>query len=96
MIDMKETLGNIVENVMDGIKKEKKIDKTKEFAELLVKCDLTTFLAMSKILCVPFKVQGAEDLRPFEELWSEVIDKFNSVGRSQKRQIIRLLKKVVK
>ena len=55
MIDMKETLGNIVENVMDGIKKEKKIDKTKEFAELLVKCDLTTFLAMSKILCIPIK-----------------------------------------
>lgn len=92
---MKEILTNIVDTVVDTIKKEKKIDKTREFAELLVRCDLTTFLAMAKILCVPFKVKGAEDLRPFEELWSEVIDKFNSVGRSQKRQVIRLLKKVV-
>ena len=92
---MKEILTNIVDSVVETVKKEKKVDKTREFAELLVKCDLTTFLAMAKILCVPFKIKGAEDLRPFEELWSEVIDKFNSVGRSQKRQVIRLLKKVV-
>lgn len=73
--------------------------KTEQFAEFIAKTDVQGFIGVCKILGVKMD-NGATtkeefDLRPFEDVWSEVIEKFNNLGRAQRRDLAKIMKQAV-
>lgn len=73
--------------------------KTEQFAQFIAKCDIQAFIGVCKILKVPMdngaKTKEEFDLRPFEDVWSDVIEKFNNLGRAQRRDLAKIMKQAV-
>ena len=65
------------------------------FLELVTQLEPIEFVGLSKILCVPLVNQKNEP-REFEDILSDMIDKFISTGRKQREDIIKVLKKSIK
>lgn len=84
---------------------EKSVKKyTEKFVYALAKCDIPSFLGVAKILGVKVDTlrEGADkdnltkediEIRPFEEVVAEMIDRFNSLGRSQRKQLYDVVRK---
>ena len=69
---------------------------TEQFAKYLAKLDVDSFFGVCKILKVELGTYGEdgkiEDMRPFETVWSEAIETFNSLGRAPRRQLLEVVK----
>ena len=65
------------------------------FLELVTQLEPIEFVGLSKILCVSLVNQKNEP-RNFEDILSDMIDKFISTGRKQREDIIKVLKKSIK
>lgn len=64
-----------------------------EFIHLVTKLEPVEFIGLCKVLCV--KVLGEEKQpRKFEELINDIIDNFTSTGRTQRREVLRVLRAV--
>lgn len=77
---------------------------TEEFVYALAKCDIPSFLGVAKILCVKVDSlrEGADkdnltkediEIRPFEDVVAEMIDKFDSLGRTQRKELYDIVRK---
>ena len=77
---------------------------TEEFVYALAKCDIASFLGVAKILGIKVDAlrEGADkdnltkediEIRPFEDVVSEIIDKFDSLGRSERKQLYDVVRK---
>ena len=77
---------------------------TEEFVYALAKCDIASFLGVAKILCVKVDAlrEGANkdnltkediEIRPFEDVVAEMIDKFDSLGRTQRKELYDIVRK---
>ena len=77
---------------------------TEEFVYALAKCDIASFLGVAKILCVKVDAlrEGADkdnltkegiEIRPFEDVVSEIIDRFDSLGRNERKQLYDVVRK---
>ena len=77
---------------------------TKEFVYALAKCDIPSFLGVAKILCVEVDAlrEGADkdnltkediEIRPFEDVVADMIDRFDSLGRSERKQLYDVVRK---
>lgn len=95
MVVVKNAIRRVEKNKMGKKVYTSSEDKIIEFATLIGKLELVDFFGLCKILCVPTTVSGdGEDLRDFDEVCSDLIDRFISLGRKQKREIFKLLKQV--
>ena len=76
---------------------------TEEFVYALAKCDIASFLGVAKILCVKVDTlrEGADkdnltkediEIRPFEDVVADMIDRFDSLGRNERRQIYEIVR----
>ena len=65
------------------------------FLELVTQLEPIEFVGLSKILCVPLVNQKNEP-REFEDILSDMIDKFISTGRKQRKDITKVLKQSIK
>ena len=87
------------------MEKEKSAKKyTEEFVYALAKCDIPSFLGVAKILCVKVDTlrEGADkdnltkediEIRPFEDVVADMIDRFDSLGRSERKQLYDVVRK---
>lgn len=66
-----------------------------DFLELVTQLEPIEFVGLSKILCVPLVNQKNEP-REFEDILSDMIDKFISTRRKQRKDIIKVLKQSIK
>ena len=77
---------------------------TEEFVYALAKCDIASFLGVAKILGIKVDAlrEGADkdnltkediEIRPFEDVVSEIIDRFDSLGRSERKQLYDVVRK---
>ena len=77
---------------------------TEEFVYALAKCDIASFLGVAKILCVKVDAlrAGADEdnltkedieIRPFEDVIADMIDKFDSLDRSERKQLYDVVRK---
>ena len=77
---------------------------TEEFVSALAKCNIASFLGVAKILCVKVDAlrEGADkdnltkediEIRPFEDVVSEIIDRFDGLGRSERKQLYDVVRK---
>ena len=72
-----------------------------DFLQLVAKLEVTDFIGLSKILNVKIyknKVETVEELeiKEFNEIFEEMRGVFTSLGKKQKKQIIKLLKQIAK
>lgn len=80
------------------MKKKQRRNSTEQFVRLLGRANIETFMALCKILDIQVG-NGAEtkeefDMRPFEEVWAELIEKFHKLGRPQRRELLKLMRQV--
>ena len=77
---------------------------TEEFVSALAKCDIASFLGVAKILCVKVDAlrAGADEdnptkedieIRPFEDVVVDIIDRFDSLGRNERKQLYDVVRK---
>lgn len=66
-----------------------------KFIELIPTLEPVEFLGLAKILCTTTVDENMEP-RPFEDIFEDMIDKFLSVGRRQRKDIIKVLKNAKK
>ena len=77
---------------------------TEEFVYALAKCDIASFLGVAKILGIKVDTlrEGADkdnltkediEIRPFEDVISEIIDRFDGLGRSERKQLYDVVRK---
>ena len=77
---------------------------TEEFVYALAKCDIASFLGVAKILGVKTDTlrEGADkdnltkediEIRPFEDVVADMIDRFDGLGRNERKQIYEIVRK---
>lgn len=62
----------------------------KEFLSLISKLDPIQFLGLCRIMCVQVAIE--KEPRQFDNIFNDVITKFPTLGRKQRRDIIKVLK----
>lgn len=63
------------------------------FIEEVSKLSEVEFAGLSKILCVPI-LDKDENERPFEEILSDMMDKFLMIKRGKRKEILKMIKDV--
>lgn len=77
---------------------------TNDFLHLVAQLEVVDFIGLSKVLNVKIyenekgtiKTIKELKIRAFSEVFEEMVGVFTSLGRKQKRQIIKMLKQIVK
>ena len=71
--------------------------EAKRFVKFLSKMTLIEFIGIAQMLCVPFSIDNNPDkVREFEEVFSEMYDKFIQLKPEVRLDILNLMKKTVK
>ena len=63
------------------------------FIEEVSKLSEVEFVGLSKILCVPI-LDKYKNERPFEEILSDMMDKFLMIKRGKRKEILNMIKDV--
>ena len=63
------------------------------FIEEVSKLSEVEFVGLSKILCVPILDKNKNE-RPFEEILSDMMDKFLIIKRGKRKEILNMIKDV--
>ncbi len=66
-----------------------------EFIELIPTLEPVEFLGLAKVLCTNTVDENMEP-RPFEDIFSDMIDRFLLTGRRQRKDIVKVLKNAKK
>lgn len=61
------------------------------FIKEVSKLEAIEFIGLAKILCVPILDKKGNE-KNFEEILSEVLDKFLIIGRKQRKEIFKLIR----
>ena len=63
------------------------------FLELVTQLEPIEFVGLSKILCVPILDKDKNE-RPFEDILSDMMDKFLMIKRGKRKEILNMIKDV--
>lgn len=66
-----------------------------KFIQLITKLDPVEFVGLAKILCTPV-VDEKNEARPFEDVLSDMMDRFISTGRKQRKDILKVIEQAGK
>lgn len=72
-----------------------KLDLVNEFTMRAASLEVEEFLGLTRLLNVPLTTD-ARDHRPFEDVFIDTVAAYGKLGRSQKRDLIRILRRVEK
>lgn len=67
---------------------------TEKFGLALVKLDWMEFIGVAHILCLP--ITKDDEPREFYELFCAILDKYETIGIPQKKQLLDVVKSAVK
>ena len=71
--------------------------EAKRFVKYLSKMTLIEFIGVTQILCIPFAIDNDPDkVRDFEEVFSDMYDKFIQLKPEVRNEILDTMKKTVK
>lgn len=68
------------------------MSKNKSFQENLSKLDVMEFIGVLRILGVQIAGENNEEVRPFEEVLFEAIEKYNELSRRQQKNLDRIMR----
>lgn len=72
-----------------------KRDMSIDFIELLPKLDIQSFMGVSVILGI-MPLDHENNIKPFENLIEEMVDKFGKKNRRFRKETIKLMQKAIK
>ena len=72
-----------------------KLDLVNEFTMRAASLEVEEFLGLTRLLNVPLTTD-ARDHRPFEDVFIDTVAAYGKLGRSQKRDLIKILRRVEK
>ena len=74
-----------------------KLDLVNEFTMRAASLEVEEFLGLTRLLNVPLTTDtDARDHRPFEDVFIDTVAAYGKLGRSQKRDLIKILRRVEK
>lgn len=72
-----------------------KLDLVNEFTMRAASLEVEEFLGLTRLLNVPLTTD-ARDHRSFEDVFIDTVAAYGKLGRSQKRELIKILRRVEK
>lgn len=72
------------------------MNKKNELVELITKLEPVEFIGLARVLCVDIINEEDKTTRDFYEVLNDIIDKFNTLARKQRREILSVLRRVKK
>ena len=72
------------------------MNKKDEFIDLIKYLEPVEFIGLARVLCIDIMDKETKQNRDFYVVLNDMINKFNSLGRKQRREILSVLKKARK
>ena len=72
------------------------MNKKNELIELITKLEPVEFIGLARILCIDIINEEDKTTRDFYDVLNDIINKFNTLARKQRREILSVLRKVKK
>lgn len=72
------------------------MNKKDEFTNLIKYLEPVEFIGLARVLCVDIMDKETKQNRDFYVVLNDIINKFNSLGRKQRREILSVLRKARK
>lgn len=72
------------------------MNKKNELIELITKLEPVEFIGLARILCIDIINEEDKTTRDFYDVLNDIVNKFNTLARKQRREILSVLKRVKK
>ena len=72
------------------------MNKKNKLIELITELEPVEFIGLARVLCVDIINEEDKTTRDFYEVLNDIIDKFNTLARKQRREILSILRRVKK
>lgn len=72
------------------------MNKQNEFIELISKLEPVEFIGIARVLCISIIDEENKTTRDFYDILNDVVNKFNTLARKQRREILSVLRRVKK
>ena len=72
------------------------MNKKNELIELIIKLEPVEFIGLARVLCVDIINKEDKTTRDFYDMLNDIINKFNTLARKQRREILSVLRRVKK
>ena len=72
------------------------MNKKNELIELITELEPVEFIGLARILCIDIINEEDKTTRDFYDILNDIIDKFNTLARKQRREILSVLRRVKK
>lgn len=72
------------------------MNKKNELIELITKLEPVEFIGLARVLCVDIINKEDKTPRNFYDMLNDIVNKFNTLARKQRREILSVLRKVKK
>ncbi len=72
------------------------MNKKNELIELITKLEPVEFIGLARILCIDIINEEDKTTRDFYDVLNDIVNKFNTLARKQRREILSVLRRVKK
>lgn len=72
------------------------MNKKNELIELITKLEPIEFIGLARVLCVDIINKEDKTTRDFYDVLNDIVNKFNTLARKQRREILSVLRRVKK
>ena len=72
------------------------MNKKNKLIELITELEPVEFIGLARVLCVDIINEEDKTTRDFYEVLNDIVDKFNTLARKQRREILSVLRRVKK
>ena len=72
------------------------MNKKNELIELITKLEPVEFIGLARVLCVDIIDKEDKTTRDFYDVLNDIVNKFNTLARKQRREILSVLRRVKK
>ena len=72
------------------------MNKKNELIELIIKLEPVEFIGLARVLCVDIINKEDKTTRDFYDVLNDTVNKFNTLARKQRREILSVLRRVKK
>ena len=72
------------------------MNKKNKLIELITELEPVEFIGLARVLCIDIINKEDKTARDFYEVLNDIVDKFNTLARKQRREILSILRRVKK
>jgi hypothetical protein len=81
---------------VNKVMKNKKKELNREFMTELTKLEITEFIGVARLLNVKILKEDNETARNFVDVFSDVVDSYDKLGRNARRNLMKIVKNATK